>query len=98
MNKAVKVRKVRKGTGTIYKLDPPYDHLDKQWHYAVAKSHKAEELYGFLGLPAGSVLFLASMNEETGGCKLGPIVVDIYGKQRTEAAILKEIGYVAKSS
>jgi hypothetical protein len=98
MNKAVKVRKVKSGDGTIYKLEPPYEWQDKQWHYAVAKSRKAEVLYGFMGLPAGSLLFLAKLNEETGGFKLGPIVVDIYGKQRTEAAILKEIDYVAKSS
>jgi hypothetical protein len=97
MNKAVKVRKVKQGTGTIYKLDPPYEHMDKQWDFAIAKSYKSEVLYGFVGLPAASMLFLSNANE-TGGFAYGPKLLDIHNTTISEASLLKRIGYSVKTS
>jgi hypothetical protein len=98
MNKAVKVRKSRQGVGTVYKLEPPYEWQDKQWEFAVARSYKAEILNGLLGVPAQSLLFLATFVEEDSSYKRGPKVLDIYGQTRSEAAILKSIGYTVNAS
>lgn len=96
MKRAIEVRKVKRGRGSIYRLDPPYVWQDKEWKYAIAKSLPAEVQYGFLGLPAGSLLFLVS--EEGQRFKYGPKVMDLHHKAISEAAILKSIGYTIKSS
>ena len=98
MNKAVKVRKSRQGNGVIYKLEPPYEWQDKQWEFAMTRSYKAEILHGLLGVSAQSLLFLATFVKEDSGYKTGPKVLDIYGETRSEAAILKSIGYTVTAS
>ena len=97
MKAAIKVRSVRKGTGTVYRLDPPYEYQGEKWEYAIAKSYKAEVRYGFFGLSPASFLFLVTPVKEASSYRYGPKLLDL-DVTKSEAAILKTIEYVIKPS
>ena len=93
MMKATKMRKNLKGTGTLYRLDPPYQHGGETTEVVLVTCMKHDPVIpGFITWPAFSEICQMEEREPDRYWRVKR-VLDIQGRCLTHAQVLKQLGY-----